>query len=320
MNVKTLGALTFLALACGPLTARAADYPTNVIKIIVPFAPGGTNDIVARALAQVMSKSLPANVIIENRPGGATLIGSRDVANSAPDGYTLLYTSGLAMNELLYRAKSNKTQDFAPIAVTASLPLAVFVNKAVPDKPAELAAYSKANTVHYGIFGIGGLAHLACASFASSMGINMEPVMYRGGQPALMAALAGELQVVCDTLAVDQHVGSGALKPVGLMSKERSPYAPEIPTFAELGYPGLEASIVHGLYAPAGTPKEIIEKLNVAVNDALKDPSVQKIINTFAGQSVGGSPQGLADQQEADRARWGKVINDLSIDLSRDGG
>ena len=132
------------------------------------------------------------------------------------------------MNELLYKAKSNKTQDFVPIVMTAALPLAVFVNKAVPNQPAELAAYSRANPLHYGIFGIGGLGHLACASFASRVGVDMKPVMYRGGNPVLMAVIAGDLQVVCETLSVGEHVRSGALKPVGLMARERSSHAPEV--------------------------------------------------------------------------------------------
>ena len=256
--------------------------------------PAGSNDVIGRLIAQVLTASLGQPVVIENRPGAKTEIAVRDVVDAKPDGYTLLYTSSLAVNELEFE-KNSKGWDLAPIALTVKLPMVVAVNPSIPSSLPELIDYARKNPtkITYLTFGKGTLPQLACEQFAMVVGIKMTDVPYRGGAPAIQDALRGDLQLLCDTLMMVKYFKTGELKAVGLMSSKRSSVAPDIPTFAEFGYPGVVADIEHGLYAPVGTPPSVIKKLNKAVDEALRDNRVLQEIHTFGGAPEGGPPDVL---------------------------
>ncbi len=274
--MSKLAALVLASMLLNSVVATAAvaqSYPNQPIRFIVPYAPGGGNDVLGRVVAQSMSAALGQPVLIENRPGGATLIGASAVATAPPDGYTLLFTSSLALNELL-SATGPRTKDFAPVISMATLPMLVVVHPSIPSDIKSFIAYGKSNPgkISYATFGKGTMPHLACAMFGEAVGVQMVDVPYRGGAQSVPDAVKGEIQLVCETMLTLPFIRDGKLKAIAVMNRERSPLAPEIPTLAELGYPDALANISIGLYAPAGTPRDIVGRLNQEANKALHDP------------------------------------------------
>lgn len=294
--------------------AVAQSYPNQPIRFIVPYAPGGGNDVLGRVVAQSMSTALGQPVLIENRPGGATLIGAGAVATSPPDGYTLLFTSSLAINELL-SATGPRTKDFAPVISMAILPMLIVVHPSIPNDVKSFIAYGKSNPgkISYATFGKGTLPHLACAMFGEAVGVQMVDVPYRGGAQSVPDAVKGEIQLLCDTMLTVPFIRDGKLKAIAVMNRERSPLAPDIPTLAELGYADVLASISMGLYAPAGTPRDIVGRLNQEANKALRDPAVTNVLAALGGEAGGGTPEKLAAMLAEEGARYGKVIKALGL-------
>jgi tripartite-type tricarboxylate transporter receptor subunit TctC len=306
------------ALACSPAPALAA-YPDRVIKIVVPFAPGGGTDVVARTLAQEMAKDFGATIIIENKPGAGTIIGTQSVAASPPDGYTLLMgTFANAVNPSLYaKLPYDAHRDFAPVALVARSFNIVVVNPSSPIKSiADLISTARAEPekLSYGTYGTGTSAHLAGELFKHMAGINLNTVPYRGAAPAITDLLAGQIQVMFTTVAsAASLVAAGRLRALAVTSAERSPAFPQLPTVSEAGVPGYAAESWYGLFAPANTPAEIIDRLNKSAAKAVQSEAFKKLGVNEGLVMVVAPPAELDRYFRGEQARWRKVIEDAGI-------
>jgi tripartite-type tricarboxylate transporter receptor subunit TctC len=293
-----------------------AAYPDRIVRIVVPFAPGGGTDVIARTLAQEMARDLGVSVIVENKPGAGTIIGTQAVAVSEPDGYTLLMgTFSHAVNlSLNAKLPYDPHKDFAPVARSFNL---VVVNpKSAINSIAELIAAAKADPdkLSYGTFGIGTSAHLAGELFKSLAKVNLTMVPYKGAAPAITDLIGGHTQVMFTTVAsAASLIEAGQLRALAVTSVERSPAFPQLPTVAEAGVPGYAAESWYGLFAPARTPLDVIARLNksaaIAVqSEAFKQPGVNEGLVMMAQP-----PQELDRYVRGEEARWRKVIEDAGI-------
>jgi tripartite-type tricarboxylate transporter receptor subunit TctC len=295
-----------LAVAAGHAAAAAGSaqtYPTRTVKIIVGFLPGSTSDGMARLVADKLTPALGQSVIVENRPGGAGSIGANAVAAADPDGYTLLVIPVDVLTTALRLANKNLNYDparnFAPVALFSTSPFVINVNAGLQVKTlAEFAAYAKANPgrLSYGSPGYGTYPHLLAEMLSLTAGAQMIHVPYRGGPPLIADLLAGQLQlfVLPSDPALLPHIETGKLKALAVTSEARSSYLPGVPTTAEAGFPQLVANYSIGLFAPAGTSQSTIDKLNAAVNAALKSASAQESLKTFGAEAKIGTPQDFA--------------------------
>ena len=303
---------------CQPTSARAA-YPERIIKIVVPFAPGGGTDVVARTLAQEMAKDLGVSVIIENKPGAGTIIGTQAVAASEGDGYTLLMgTFANAVNPGLYaKLPYDQHRDLAPVALVARSFSIVVVNPASPIKSiGDLIAAAKAapDKLSYGTYGTGTSAHLAGELFKHMARVNLTTVPYKGSAPAITDLIGGQIQVMFTTVAsCASLVEGGQLRALAVTSSERSPAFANLPTVAEAGVPGYDAEAWYGLFARAKTPSEIIDRLNKAAATAVKAEAFQKLSVNEGLVMVASPPGELERYFREEEERWRKVIQDAGI-------
>jgi tripartite-type tricarboxylate transporter receptor subunit TctC len=310
-----------LALAAWVLlqSPASAGYPERIIKIVVPFAPGGGTDVVARTLAQEMARDLGASVIIENKPGAGTIIGTQSVAISAPDGYTLLMgTFANAVNPSLNaKLPYDPHKDFASVALVARSFSIVVVNPASPLKSiADLIAAAKAepDRLAYGTYGIGTSAHLAGELFKHMAKVNLTTVPYKGAAPAITDLIAGQIQVMFTTVAsAASLVGAGQLRAIAVTSAERSAAFPQLPTVSEAGVPGYAAEAWYGLFAPAQTPPDIIERLNKSAAKAVQSEAFKKLGVNEGLVMVAAPPEALDRYFRGEEGRWRKVIEDAGI-------
>ncbi|WP_395710819.1 Bug family tripartite tricarboxylate transporter substrate binding protein [Reyranella sp.] len=279
---KFVGAAALSLLLLFSPAAQSDDYPSKPIKLVVPFAPGGSVDIVARILSQRLSEDLGQSVVVENRAGAGGNIGFEAVAKAKPDGYTLgMASSTLAVNVSLYRSIGyDPLKDFAPISLVAMQPNVLMVNPSLPVKSVtELIAYAKANPgkLNFGSSGIGASQHLAAEMFKSRTGIEMIHVPYKGGGPAMADLVAGRIQLMFETIPNSlPYIQSGQLRALAVTVEERSGQLPDVPTVAEAGLAGFVSRGWLGVMAPAGTPQSIIDKMNAAVHKAVADPAITK--------------------------------------------
>ncbi|MFZ5779417.1 MAG: Bug family tripartite tricarboxylate transporter substrate binding protein [Pseudomonadota bacterium] len=301
------------ALCLGPM-AQAADYPAKPIKIVVPYAPGGGADSVARIVAKKASEGLGQGIVIENKGGAGAILGTEQVAKAEPDGYTLLLgqSGPISINPAVYKdLPYDPVKDFAPITMTTGYPYVMVVNAELPAKTLQefvALAKSKPGALNYGSTGVGAANHLVAELFNSKAGIQMTHVPYRGTAPAVADLVGGQLSVVfADPVSALPHIKSGKLRPLAVTSLERSPVAPEIPTVAESGYPGFEALAWHGILAPAKTPPAVITKLNEEFVKALADPATRELLAKQAMQPVGNTPEAFAAFIGKDLATWKAV-------------
>ena len=312
-------ALAALLLAIVSITAAWALYPERTIRIVVPFAPGGGTDVVARTLAQEMAKVLGVSVIIENKPGAGTIIGTQAVAASAADGYTLLMgTFSHAVNSSLSaNLPYDPHRDFAPVAMIARSFNIVVVNpKSSLRSIADLIAGAKANPdrLTYGTFGVGTSAHLAGELFKDMAKINLTAVPYKGAAPALTDLISGQIDVMFTTVAsAASLVESGQLRAIAVTSAERSPAFPHLPTVSEAGVPGYTAESWYGLFAPAGTPAVIIDRLNKAAALAVQSEACKRLGANEGLVMVARPPEELDRYVRGEEARWRRVIQDAGI-------
>jgi tripartite-type tricarboxylate transporter receptor subunit TctC len=308
----------WLALVTAVPAARAAqqakDYPTRSVRMVVPFAPGGSNDIMARLLGQKLTETFGQQFIVDNRPGASGIIGTEIAAKATPDGQTLLVMSlTLAVNPSLHRKLPYDTEkDLAPITVIAAAPLMLVVHPSLPVKSTqEFIAYAKANPgkLNFGSGGPGSTPHLAGELLKTMAGIQMTHVPFKGGGPALSALVGGEIQLMLENIpSTLPYVQSGRLRALAVTSRKRSPMVTDLPTLDESGVKGYELVGWNGLFAPGGTPKAVITKLYDASVKALEQPDVKKRLAAMGAEAGGNSPEEFRKFIRAEIAKWAKVV------------
>jgi tripartite-type tricarboxylate transporter receptor subunit TctC len=296
--------------------AQAQSYPDHPITLVVPYAAGGGNDVLARLVAERMSKSLGQQIVIENRGGAGGTIATRQVAKSAPDGYTLLIaTSSLAINPSLYpNVGYDPRKDFAPVGLIASSSNVVLVHPSVPASSiAELIALAKASPakLNFASTGSGSSVHLAAELFASMAGIKLTHVPYRGSAPALTDLLGGHVDIMFGTLPPSVGlVRQGKLRALAVTGPQRSSALPELPTVAEAGLAGYEAVLHYGLVAAAGTPRPIIDKLNTALRAALAEEALQQRLAVEGAEPLPSTPEEYAADIDREEIKWSKIVQE----------
>jgi tripartite-type tricarboxylate transporter receptor subunit TctC len=314
-----LAALTLLF--AGLNDPALAVYPDRIVKIVVPFAPGGGTDVISRTLAQEMTQNLGVTVVIENKPGAGTIIGTQAVAVSDPDGYTLLMgTFANAVNpNLNAKLPYDPQKDFAPVALVARSFNIVVVNPNSPFKSiADLIAAAKAepDKLSYGTFGIGTSAHLAGELFKDMAKVNLTTVHYKGAAPAITDLLSGQIQVMFTTVAsAAALIESGQLRALAVTSAERSPAFPQLPTVAEAGVPGYAAESWYGLFAPAKTPADVVDRLNKSAATAVQSDAFKKLAVNEGLVMVARPPEELDRYFRGEEERWRKVIQEAGIKI-----
>ena len=302
-----------LALAAGG-AVHAQAFPSRPVTLIVNFPPGGAADVIGRALAQQLSTQLEQQVVVTNRPGANGNIGAEAVAKAAPDGHTLLMSSGgaVTVNPFLYpNMPFDPLKDLTPVASAARVLVFLAVHPSVPVKDAkEFFAYVKANPgrLTYGSPGTGSSPHLAGEMMKKQLGLFAVHVPYRGAAPALVDLLAGNLQFMFDPGPGLRHAKEGKLKLLAVGSPQRSSQVPSVPTLAESGVPGFDADTVFGIYAPGATPADVVNQLHDEINKALGTPKVQEVIRSLGAEAAIGTRAELIARQEADRKRFGAFI------------
>jgi tripartite-type tricarboxylate transporter receptor subunit TctC len=303
-------------------TAHAA-YPEKSIRFVVPFATGGTSEIIARSIAISLSSQLGQSVYVENKPGAAGNIAMEEVKRAAPDGYTIIlgHVGTLAANPALFGSKLpyDPNKDFAPVTLIAKVPNVIAVGKSSGIKNlSDLVSQAKKNPnrINYGSAGNGSAGHLAMEYFASEAGIDLMHVPYKGSGPMLTDLIGGLTQATFNGLpSLIGQIKGGALIPLAVGSATRSPSLPNVPTIAESGYKGFETSQWYGVIAPAGTPKEIINKLQKEIAIALKSKEGTKRMVEDGATLVGNTPEDFAKFIKAEQARWGAVITKAKITM-----
>ena len=317
--LRAIAALTGIAALAWSVAAeaQATAYPTKPIRLVVPFPPGGATDLIARAVAQKLGEAWGQSVVVDNRPGAGGNIGTELVAKAAPDGYTLeMGTVGThAINASLYaKIPFDHVKDFAPVILVAGVPNVLEVNPSVPvNSVQELIAYAKANPgkLNFASSGAGTSIHLSGELFKVMAGVQMTHVPYKGSSPALQDLLGGQVQLMFDNLPPSlPQIKAGKLRALAVTSATRAPALPDVPTIAESGLPGFEASSWFGILAPAGTPPAIIAKINAEVAKWLASAEGKEKLASIGANAAGGSPEDFARHIQAETAKWAKVVKE----------
>ncbi len=319
---KCLASTLALAMPIAAAHARADDYPSHTIRLIVPYAAGGGADGVARIVAKRVSETIGQPIVIENHGGAGSIIGTEIVKKAEPDGYTLLLgqSGPISINPAVYKELPyDPVKDFAPITMTTAYPYILVVNTKLPVKTLhEFVALVKSSPgqFNYGTTGVGAANHLVTELFSSKAGLRMTHIPYRGTALAVADLLAGQVTMVfADPISALEHIKAGTLRALAVTSKERSPVAPDVPTVAESGYPGFDAIAWHGILAPAQTPPAIIGKLHNQIVEALKDPPTKALLEAQAMQTVGDTPEQFAAFIREDIAVWREVATQANVSV-----
>ena len=325
MSKRTLlrhAAVLCLAATSATTAFAQAAYPSKPVRIIVPYPAGGTTDIIARIAANQLTERLKQSFIVENKAGASGAIGSQAVAQAAPDGYTLVMAtaSSHGINSALQKSLPyDAVKDFAPITVVANTPNIIVANPSVPVKTlGELVALAKSQPgkINFGSTSAGGSPHMSAELLKMMAGIDMTHVPYKGAAPMLTDLIGGQVQIGFDNLpSTIGFVKSGKVRPLAVTTAKRWPGAPDIPTVAESGVPGYEVSGWFGLLAPAGTPKDIINKLQSTIADAVKSPEVAKQLNDLGAEPVANKPEVFAQEIKDDVEKWRKVVKTTGVKL-----
>ena len=318
-----VGLIAAAALPFGPAPARAADYPTRTIKMIVPYPAGGPTDIMGRVVADFMARDLKQSVVVDNRPGANGSVGADATAKADPDGYTMLMTAGsvLVQNPLVYkRLTYDPTRDFRMLSILTDVPVVMVVHPSVPVKTVkEFVDYAKANPgkINFGSAGVGGTLHLAGERFKYTTGIEMTHVPYKGTAPALSDLLSAQIQVIFDTLSTSiPHIQSGGLRALAMATPERLSVLPDVPTVAESGYPDFVVNVWFGVAAPIKVPDDVALLAAASMQRAMADATVRNKLEKI-GYVVQPprDPAAVKAFFDADRAAWAKVVTAQKISI-----
>ena len=314
---------TIFATACVGLHAAEKPplYPEKPIRMVLPFPPGGSTDIMARGLAQKLTEAFGKQIVVDNRGGGAGGISGTDlVAKAAPDGYVLLLTTGISHTagaSLYSKLPYDPVRDFAPITMTAFAPMMMVVHPSVQAKSVqELVTLAKANPgqINYASGGLGTSTHLPAELFISMAGVKMVHVPYKGGGPALLGVMSGQSQMLLISMVgALPHVKSGKLRAIALTSSKRMPELPEMPTVSESGVPGYEVVVWYGIFAPNGTPASIVNLLHGAIIKILQTREMRERFAADGAQPLGNTPAEFAVINRAEVAKWAKVVREARI-------
>ena len=319
MSRILLSALIGCCALAGAAEAQSY-YPSRPVRIVVPSPPAGGTDIIARVLAQHFSTSLGQQFFVENRPGAGNMIGIESVARAAPDGYTLLFVpSTLALNSVMYKKVSyDPVRDFAPITLAAVAPNVLVVNPKVPAHTiAELIALAKQKPgqLTYGTPGIGTSPHMSMELFKSLAGIDLQHVPYRGTAPAMTDVISGQIAAMfSNALTAKPQIEAGAIRALGVSTRKRSEAMPNLPPIAEAGVPNYEATQWYGLVAPAGTPADIVARLNAEVTQALRTQDMQDKLAGDGAEPVGTTPAEFAAHIKSELEKWAGVARAAKIE------
>lgn len=320
---KLVTAAVLATVSLASPAQEAAPYPSAPVRIIVPFQAGGLTDILARSIAQHASQRLGQQFIVENKPGASGNIGADFVAKSKPDGYTLLMGSigTNAVNVHLFsRMPYDTLKDFAPIGLVASGTLMLVANPAVPVTDMKsLLAYARAHPgkLTYASGGAGASQHLAGELLKTMAKVDIRHIPYKGVAQGVTDVVAGQVDMTFDLATVAPHIRAGKLRPIAVANGKRSAAFPGVPTIAEAGVPGYEASAWYGLFAPAGTPPAVISKLNAEMVSALADPALRQRLDALGAEPSGSSPEELARFVRSEYDKWGRVVQEAGIRLDQ---
>ncbi len=308
------------ALVLAMPLAHGQSYPTRPVRLVVPFPPGGSADILGRALGQKLGEGLGQSVVIENRPGAGTAIAAEFVANALPDGYTLMLgtVSSHAINPAVNpKLPFDPVRNFTPVAPVATIPFALIVHPSLPVKSVgELITYvrQRPGKIDYSSAGNGTSNHLAGELFEAMTGAHMVHIPYRGSAPALQDLIAGRVSVMFDlVLTAAPHIKSGAVRGLAVTGARRSAVLPDLPTVAESGLPGYEVSAWFGIFGPAGMPRTVVDRLNTEVARGLATPDLQQRLVSQGAEPLAGTPDEFAAYLKSEIAKWAKVVREAGI-------
>jgi tripartite-type tricarboxylate transporter receptor subunit TctC len=315
--MKRRSVLAAAGLAVIPRSGRAQVYPDRPIRIVVPYAPGGATDTGARALGERLEKILGQPVVVENKAGGGTIIGTETVAKAKPDGYTVLLATGaLAVNAAFDMTLPYDTyKDLTPVVHFFDVPILVAASNDAPFKSmAELVARAKSEPVSYASASGGSMQHLWAELIRMRLGLKLEHVGYKGSSEAVRDVMGGHLPLLVDLVVpTGAMVKSGKLRGLAVATSRRSALLPDVPTVSEVGLAGWEGAIFNGIVAPAATPSDAVAKLNAAVNQVLAEPEFARRLSDMGLSLVGGTPQSFGQKLAEETAKWRKVIQDAHI-------
>jgi len=302
------------ALSLTPVLGWADTYPSRPIRLVVPYAPGGATDVVARLFSQKLGEALKQPVVVENRPGANGIIGTDQVARAAPDGYTLLLNTAGAqtLSPVLYKAGYDPVKSFAPISLISSIGFVMVVHPSVPAKTVqEFVALARSGSRPLSLSAGSSMIELIGETFKSTIGAPaIVSAPYKGTGPQLQAVVAGEVDMTIDPFVGMQMIRAGKLRPLAVLASKRSPALPDVPTMQEAGIPGMSFNSWAGLLAPAGTPKEIVTRLNQEVSRIVASPDIKERLAAIDYEAVGSTPEQFAAILAEDNARWAKLVKD----------
>lgn len=322
MNRRSLLIGGALAAASLPFAnaARAQAWPSRPLLAIVPYPPGGSTDAITRQVAQIIAGPLGQNVLVENRAGGATTIAAQALASAAPDGHTFAVfdPSTVAMNQFLFRRLAYDPASFVPVTALARIPFGIMVAPNFPANTlAEFVAHVRANPgLNAGSSGAGNPVHLALEQFARAANVQLSHVPYRGGAPAIQDVIGGHLpSMMMDVPSAAPHIAAGRIKVIAVTSAARTAALPNVPTVAESGYPGFEASSWFSVFVPAGTPAAVVARLNAVVRQAVASPQLEAWIRSVSFEPFTTTPEELAAVVASDRQKYERLIREIGLTL-----
>jgi tripartite-type tricarboxylate transporter receptor subunit TctC len=320
--LTSLAATAVCSFAAGAVWSADGAYPSKTVRIVVAFAAGGSTDLLARNIAQGLNEAWKQPVLVDNRPGGGGIVGTEHVAKSAPDGYTLLVgtpTTHAVAATLYPKLPYDPQRNFAPITEIAYIPQLLAVHPSIPVKSVkDLVALAKARpaALNYGSAGSGSTSHMAMELFKAAAKINVVHVPYKGTGPAMIDLLGGHIALMFDVIMTSlPHAQAGKLRTLGVSSLERHPIVPDVPTIAESGYPGYEALVWFGLFAPAGTPAEVVRKIQEETARTLNSPKMRELLASQGLVVAASSPAAFTARVASEITKWRKVIQDAGIKL-----